>query len=195
MSFDQLALPGILGEVREFLGGLTKELPELFPGARPLGRRALWAGRELEVRWRASDERRTRVERAEGAIVVVRGADGVKPREALREHYAEQARKIFSERVAFWAGRMGLSARVRRIFIKDQRTVWGSCSAAGNLNFNWRVIQAPPEVLDYLVIHELAHLIEMNHSKRFWTHVSQHCAAYKAHRKYLRLESPRLKRM
>lgn len=193
-GLSQLPLPGILDEVRQFLGGLSRELPELFPADRPAGRIALFAGRELELRWRASEERRTRVERADGALVVVRGADGLKPKLALRAWYAEQARQVFSGRVAHWAERMGLAGRVRKVFIKDQRTLWGSCSRAGNLNFNWRVVQAPAEVVDYLVIHELAHLREMNHSRRFWAHVAEHCPGYKLHRRWLREQARLLKR-
>ena len=69
----------------------------------------------------------------------------------------------------YFAGQMGVS--FGRITIRDQKTRWGSCSARGNLNFNWRLILAPLEVLDYVVVHELAHRREMNHSDRFWKQV------------------------
>ena len=87
---------------------------------------------------------------------------------------------------------MGLS--YNRVCIKDQRTLWGSCSTQGNLNFNWRVVMAPPDVLDYLVIHELAHLREMNHSRSFWREVSSFCPEYQSHRRWLREHSRSMRR-
>jgi predicted metal-dependent hydrolase len=61
-----------------------------------------------------------------------------------------------------------LGVRLRRIAIRDQTSRWGSCSAEGVLSYSWRLILAPPFVLDYLAAHEVAHLVEMNHSRRFW---------------------------
>lgn len=82
-----------------------------------------------------------------------------------------------------------MGVRPQRIRVKDQRSLWGSCSRQGTLNFNWRLILTPPAVLDYVVIHELAHLLEMNHSKRFWGHVAAWCPDHKAHRRWLRENS------
>ena len=65
-----------------------------------------------------------------------------------------------------------------RVYIMDQRTKWGGCSRRGNLSFNWRPVMAPPEVLDYIVVHELAHLTERNHSTRFWLIVRSYCLEY-----------------
>lgn len=104
----------------------------------------------------------------------------------------EEARRRFTDRARHYAAAMGVA--FNRIFIKDQRTLWGSCSRQGNLNFNWRVVRAPAEVLDYLVVHELAHLREMNHSKRFWKVVESHCPGYREHRKWLRVNAQTLKR-
>ncbi len=68
-----------------------------------------------------------------------------------------------------------LDVRVRRITIRDQSSRWGSCTSAGSLSFSWRLILAPPYVLDYLAAHEVAHLVEMNHSPRFWRLVGRIC--------------------
>lgn len=122
----------LLREIRDFLGGLRKELPEVF-ASRP----AVPAGRET-----------------------------------------------FLNRVEHFAPRMGV--RPARVRVKDLRSLWGSCSARGSLNFNWRLLLAPPEVLDYVVVHELAHLAETSHSRRFWALVSEYCPEHRERRRWLK---------
>ena len=73
-----------------------------------------------------------------------------------------------------------------RIAIKAAKTRWGSCSAQGNLNFHWKLILMPPAILDYVVVHELAHRIEMNHSPRFWTQVERILPDYRERRRWLK---------
>ena len=101
-------------------------------------------------------------------------------REALRR----RAKEVIPERVRFYAPLVGVD--YQRITIKSQRTRWGSCSAKGNLNFNLALLLVPPEVLDYVVVHELCHRLEMNHSARFWGHVERVYPAYKVCRKWLK---------
>lgn len=72
------------------------------------------------------------------------------------------------------------------IRIKNQKTCWGSCSAKGNLNFNWRIMMAPPEISEYLVVHELCHRLEMNHSTAFWKLVEKQIPDYKERRAWLK---------
>ena len=79
-----------------------------------------------------------------------------------------------------------------RLTLRDTRSRWGSCTSDGNLMFSWRLIMAPPEVLDYVAAHEVAHLQEMNHSAAFWTVVAQLCPDYQAHRDWLRTEGASL---
>jgi predicted metal-dependent hydrolase len=81
-----------------------------------------------------------------------------------------------------------------RITLRDPRSRWGSCSADGGLMFSWRLILAPPEVLDYVAAHEVAHLAEMNHSPRFWAAVEALCPGYRAPRAWLRREGAGLHR-
>ena len=83
----------------------------------------------------------------------------------------DQAKLDLEARVAFHAGRLDL--RARRISLRDQASRWGSCSTTGLLSFSWRLILAPPIVLDYVAAHEVAHLAEMNHGPRFWALVAK----------------------
>ncbi len=95
-----------------------------------------------------------------------------------------QARQDLSQRVAYHAAR--LQVRPRRITVRDQATRWGSCSSTGTLSFSWRLIFAPPAVLDYVAAHEVAHLREMNHGPRFWRLVKDTMPEMNAARRWLR---------
>lgn len=105
-------------------------------------------------------------------------------RAALEKRYIEAAREYFPKRVTCFLPLTGGS--YERITIRDQKTRWGSCSAKGTLSFNWRLMLAPPAVLDYVVVHELCHLTHMDHSPAFWALVEQVCPDYRAHRKWLK---------
>ena len=105
-------------------------------------------------------------------------------RAALEKRYIEAAREYFPKRVAYFLPLTGGS--YERITIRDQKTRWGSCSAKGTLSFNWRLMLAPPAVLDYVVVHELCHLTHMDHSAAFWALVEQVCPDYRTHRKWLK---------
>jgi hypothetical protein len=102
----------------------------------------------------------------------------------FRTWYRARAREILEDRVAHFALQMGLACRSVRITNAKER--WGSCSAAGNLNFAWRLVMAPPGVIDYVIVHELTHLVEMNHSRRFWERVGRILPDYAQRRKWLR---------
>ncbi len=91
----------------------------------------------------------------------------------LHDWLKQQARRDLNAASEHYAAAMRL--RFARISIRDQSTRWGSCSTNSNLSYNWRLILAPPFVLDYVAAHEVAHLREMNHSPRFWHLVGQHC--------------------
>lgn len=94
------------------------------------------------------------------------------------------ARERLAASVATHAGAIG---RVPgRLTLRDPRSRWGSCSSRGDLMFSWRLIMAPPAVLDYVAAHEVAHLVEMNHSDRFWALCAQLCPEYRRHRSWLK---------
>lgn len=97
---------------------------------------------------------------------------------------AQQALTVIPQRVAYFAPLVGVS--YGRITIRNQRTRWGSCSSKGNLNFNCLLMLTPPQVLDYIVVHELCHRKEMNHSKKFWAEVARILPDYKLRQKWLK---------
>ena len=97
---------------------------------------------------------------------------------------AERALELIPPRVAHFAPLVGVT--FGRITVRAQRTRWGSCSSSGNLNFNCLLALVPPTVLDYVVVHELCHRLEMNHSPRFWQEVGRVMPDYEEHKKWLR---------
>lgn len=104
--------------------------------------------------------------------------------------YKEQALGTLSERVHHYAKLHGFEPR--QVKITSAKTRWGSCSSNGNLNFTWRLVMAPLEVLDYVVVHELAHLKVKDHSSKFWKLVESIDPQYKIKRKWLRLNGEKL---
>ncbi len=188
---------GILGEVKVFLESLALELPLIFRKTEAAPRKRIhkhlpYRGREVALCvMEAPELERSEIVQEGEDLLLRRGTDRAAPQEVLREWLVDRARETFVERAAYWAPRIGVA--YQRLSIRDQRTVWGSCTRDGVLNFNWRLIMAPPETLDYLVIHELCHRIEMNHSKRYWAKVAQHCPDWRKHREWLRDHSRRLK--
>ena len=102
-----------------------------------------------------------------------------KARILFERWYKEEAFMLFTLRCKFYAGNMGV--RYNKINLSGAKYRWGSCHSNGNLRFNWRLIMAPKDIIDYVVVHELAHLIEPNHSSRFWAVVAGifqgHCEA------------------
>lgn len=103
---------------------------------------------------------------------------------------AEEALKVIPERVEYFAKVIGVT--YGKITIRNQKTRWGSCSSKGNLNFNCLLMLTPPEVLDYVVVHELCHRKQMNHSKAFWLEVEKVLPDYKEVRKWLKEEGSQM---
>ncbi|WP_182076295.1 M48 family metallopeptidase [Deefgea sp. CFH1-16] len=103
---------------------------------------------------------------------------------ALIRFYQRAAQVYLAERLALWSERMALQPRKWQL--SSAKTRWGSCTAAGDIRLNWRLMQAPASVIDYVVIHELAHLAQMNHSARFWAIVAKACPHWQAERAWLK---------
>ncbi|WP_196593835.1 M48 family metallopeptidase [Pectinatus sottacetonis] len=98
--------------------------------------------------------------------------------------YKQEAKIYLTQRTVFWSKK--LSVYVSRISIRDQKSRWGSCSSLHNINYNWRIMMAPDNIIDYLVIHETAHLLQMNHSIKFWSIVKRLDPDFQKHRLWLR---------
>jgi len=105
-------------------------------------------------------------------------------RAALERWYRRQARTEIAPRLDAAAAAVGKS--YTKLTIRDQRTRWGSCSARGRISLNWRLIQMPDRVCDYVLLHELMHLKEANHSRRFWRLVASVCPDYQDSKRWLR---------
>lgn len=109
----------------------------------------------------------------------------------LLSWYKQQARKIITQRVQLYAARTGLN--YKSVSLMEATTRWGSCSSQKTLNFNWKLVMAPLEVLDYVVTHELAHLVELNHSRAFWETVRKMFPIYREYRTWLKRHGHTLK--
>jgi predicted metal-dependent hydrolase len=132
---------------------------------------------------------------AEGGLVWFRGAQVpldsmVRPKEGepVRDAFESQLRAIANAelpaRCMELAGQHALT--VTRVTIRNQRSRWGSCSSRGTIALNWRLVQMPAEVSDYVILHELMHLRQPNHSRRFWREVASVCEDWRAAEKWLR---------
>lgn len=127
--------------------------------------------------------RLARIEEQDGVQTLV--APGLK--ETFHARVTRFLKKSATEDLTFYVDHHCelLNVRARRITVKDTRSRWGSCTSDGQLSFSWRLVCAPPDVLNYVAAHECAHLLEMNHSKRFWAHVERCMPDYKLFRHWL----------
>lgn len=170
---------GVLEKKREWI---QKQMVRIVPYQGPTRVRVLrdgsmlpFLGGERRLRVLKSRGQLTTVQLIDGEIVAaVEEADTDTLKKALESWYRKTARKVITERVS----RLLDGRKIGRISIKDQKTRWGSCSTKGNLNFNWRLVMAPPKIIDYLILHELTHLECLNHSKRFWDRLKKICPDY-----------------
>ena len=145
-----------------------------------------YLGERLALEVRVEPGRvRSHVARRGDALRVRVGVEGrAAVEDALERWYRRRAREEIAPRLDAATARAGL--RYTRLQIRGQRTRWASCSSEGAMSFNWRLLLAPPEILDYVVEHEVAHLEVHDHSRRFWALLASRCPAMREHERWLR---------
>ena len=193
-SYDVSRIPELLNEKRRWiLDKLAKlghiNLPSAGVGIKS-GDTILYLGRNLRVVRRKNSGRNDSIQVEGKSLVVSLNSTGISLRLMLESWYRREAEKLVRKRVGELSRQLGV--RYGRLTIRGAKTRWGSCSQKGNLNFNWKLLMVPEPVIDYVIIHELAHLKEMNHSKKFWHLVGQHCPHWRRYRKWLKAHEAKL---
>jgi predicted metal-dependent hydrolase len=164
-----------------------RESADAFPPAQLHdGGQVPYLGERLELRVRVEPGRtRPHVARRGPVLHVAVSAPGVEPlRDALERWYRRQARAEVAPRLDGATARAGTP--YAGLQIRGQRTRWASCSTGGAMSFNWRLLLAPPAILDYVVEHEVVHLEVMDHSQRFWRLLATRVPAWREHERWLR---------
>ena len=146
-------------------------------------------GKPCQIRLIDSEGKHCEVERSGSIISVVAPKDG-DWKCKVKSWYRDQARIILTDEVKRY--RAIMNVKPGRIAIREQKTRWGSCSSKGNLNFNWKIVMAPLPVLEYLVLHEMCHLVHPNHSPNFWSEVRRFMPDYQGRRDWLKLHGTEL---
>jgi len=143
-----------------------------------------YLGGFLQIEIRDCDRRGENVTLSQNKLIVTVRPGVAEINATIEKWYRAQARQILKEKVDRQSQRMVVDYNKMRL--KGQKTLWGSCSRKNNLNFNWRLLMTPEPVIDYVVVHELSHLKEMNHTKKFWQVVAIYCPEWQQHRKWLK---------
>ena len=147
-------------------------------------------GEQVELIIKPSDRKRPTIKVRDNKMLItlyrkIGELDGIKAvKKAIENFYRNKAEEVIHDRLQFFNEHYGFP--YNRVTMRNQKSRWGSCSRLRNLNFNWRLIMAPIEVIDYVVVHELCHLKEMNHSSRYWKLVDEEMPNHKEMRKWLR---------
>lgn len=139
-----------------------------------LGTHVLWRGALTEIR-KATEGERPSVALAADVFRVARLDNDLRP--TLEAHFLRRAKIELTART--WELAAETAMNVKEVMVRNQRTRWGSCTTGGVISLNWRLIQAPEAVRDYVIYHELMHLKEMNHSARFWKRVEEVCPPWR----------------
>jgi predicted metal-dependent hydrolase len=147
------------------------------------GHTVLLAGRAIALR-RGASARAGVIDEGDALVVTPRTADGADLRPVASAWMLARAKRELPARLLELAARLDLA--VTRVSVRNQRARWGSCATGGRISLNWRLLQTPDDVRDYVLVHELMHLRQANHSRRFWALVARACPGYETSRRWLR---------
>jgi predicted metal-dependent hydrolase len=177
---------------------ILKRLPHRNPVQMPLfkkeidhGEEITFMGKKLEVLISRAGKRAAAASLRGSTLSLSIGPGAPSRALALEKWYRQQAATIFKEKADHLQAMLGV--RYRRITIRGQRKRWASASPLGNLSLNWKLLLAPEAIIDYVIMHELAHLKHMDHSKRFWTYLGKFCPRWPEYRKWLTVHEAELK--
>lgn len=187
----------VVSDIKLFIEKLKTDLPEVFAKEKegntpeeeqlakePPSGKILYEGQLLPCQVELDETLKEPVFSLNEGILTIKINNPSQDLPALAEEWSRaQAQQILPQKVSAWAQKMGVE--YNNIVIKDQKTLWGSCSQKKNLNFSYRLIKMPVSIIDYLIVHELAHLIHFDHSPEFWSCVEGYIPNYKEARKWL----------
>ncbi|MDD7969721.1 M48 family metallopeptidase [Roseinatronobacter alkalisoli] len=178
-SLPKATALGFLSEKKEWLRKALEGVPQQIPVI--IGSTILFQGTPLQI---ACDGEARRIRLEGQTLFVPADPDGTITPARVAAFLKDQARRALVSAAHSYAARLG--KQVAAISLRDTRSRWGSCTADGRLMFSWRLIMAPPPVLDYVAAHEAAHLCHMDHSRAYWACVSGLMPDYQRHRAWLR---------
>jgi predicted metal-dependent hydrolase len=179
-------------------GWILKHLPAGKPVQMPLfskevdhGERVPYMGQSLKLTISRDHAKTVAVELKDHSLHVHLNGRQTSVAALLEKWYRQQAELVFSQKADKFSEMMGL--RYSSIIIRGQRTRWGSCSPGGSLSLNWKLMLAPETIVDYVIMHELAHIKHMNHSRRFWEFLARYCPDWQKYRNWLSTHEGELK--
>ena len=186
----------VISDVKLFLERLKKDLPEVFglPASKetqtaqaatpvPHDNKVLYNGDLFPAQLYLTPDQEPGVAFDGKIFHVYLQTQQDDPSALVTDWLKNNAKETLVQKTTEWAQKMGVE--FNQIFIKDQQTLWASCSGKKNLNFSYRIVKMPNAVQDYLIVHELCHLTYMNHGQEYWNLVAQYCPDYKLHRRWL----------
>lgn len=178
-----------ISDIKLFIENLHNDLPEVFEkksttSNKPIPRnKILYMGDVYDVQISIDSQRENSCE-FDGEIFQINlKSESENPSEIAEKWLRDKASELLKQKIDMQATKMELE--YNRLVIKDQKTLWGSCSEMKNINLSYRLIKMPENVIDYLIIHELAHLVHLNHSSDYWDIVEKYCTDHKRFRKWL----------
>ena len=183
----------VISDVKLFIERLKKELPEVFgnpnapadaqTGTPDSSNKVLYNGDLYEARMYVTPDQEEGVAFDGSVFHIYLQSKNSDPSVLVTAWLRNKANETLKAKTKEWAEKIGVE--YNNIVIKDQRTCWASCSGKKNINYSYRIVKMPLAVQDYLMVHELCHLVHMNHGQEYWQLVAQYCPDYKSHRRWL----------